>query len=400
MIYKKSLMKIFRLASYLVLLLLFAISCRNTAPLVDNHLAEITVANAFTEPILASEMLSLEGFSLLEAPGDRTLRSIKKILFCEGKIIVLDNRTDFQQVLVFDEGTGRYLNSIGHQSEQEGGFHELYDIVLNPHNGGITGLVAGKMCFMTWDLSGNLLSVLPNGVFGQNMALLPNGGFLVYNEFGASDISGNYHLIVYDDKGNLADRISRYPESADGWGYDYTGFLTTCQKEIWYNPPFSDTIFTVSGERITPKYTLNFSGNEVPIAIRQKKLTGWDTDNNSFLCEGLVKTDRYALFHFYEQQKTSLGIYDDLNEKFYNARNFSEKDVLYPLIQVGDIFPKTDNSFALVLEPKRIRYLINKKKIDMDILTDRYPDLYRQLTAYDGNDRYLLLYFSTLGLGK
>ncbi|MBK7938399.1 MAG: 6-bladed beta-propeller [Lewinellaceae bacterium] len=372
-----------------------AAGCKNTNSMLDDGLREIQVFSSSPYTIRASELFDLEGFVTLAPSESAPLRSIRKAVFSNGKIIILDNRTDFQNLYVFDEKTGIFLNKIGHQSESQGGYNELYDIVPEPGKNNITGLVAGKMAFMTYDLSGNLLSTLPNGMYGQQMAILPDGGYVVYNEFGATDISGKYHLVYYDNKGNLIKRALPYPESSDGWGYEYTGFLTSAGHQIWFNPPFSDTVFSLSKNRITPVYVLDFKGKEVPVELRKKKLTGWDTDNNAFLYEGFVTTGQYAVFHIFDEQKTSLCVFDNLSGNFYNARNFREDDWLYPLVQVGDVFQKSETSFALVLEPRRIRHMMANNKINMEELGRRHPDLAQTLADKDSENKYILLYFST-----
>ncbi len=381
-----------------VLCILLAAGCKNANPLLDSDIQEIRISSSSLHGTLkASDIFTFEGFTVLNATENNPLRSIRKAVFLDGKIVVLDNRTDFKNIYVFDEKTGIFLNKIGFQSESEGGYHELYDIVPEPETDNIICLVAGKMAFMTYRLSGDPVATLPNGMYGQQMAVLPDGGYVVYNEFGATDISGMFHLVFYDKKGNLVRRLYPYPTASDGWGYEYTGFLSSGKDQIWFNPPFSDTVFAVTKNNFLPAFILDFKGKEVPVEFRKKKLTGWDTDNHSFLCEGFATTGQYAVFHIFDEHKTALGIFDSASGSFYNARDFNENDWLYSLVQVGDIFQKNENTFALALEPRRIRYMLRNNKIKLEELSQKHPDLARALTNKDAENKYMLLYFSTSG---
>lgn len=388
-------MKTIRTLLFIAGFALLAVGCKNANPLLDGDPQEIRVFSSSSGALKSSDILTLEGFTALTPSENDPLRSIRKAVFLNDKIIVLDNRTDFKNIYAFDEKTGVFLNRIGYQSESEGGYNEVYDIVPEPETNNIICLVAGKMAFMTYNLSGNPVSILPNGMYGQHMAVLPDGSYIVYNEFGATDISGMFHLIFYDKSGNLIKRMDPYPPTSDGWGYEYAGFLASGNNKIWFNPPFSDTIFSVSKNNFSPAYVLDFKGKEVPVEVRKKKLSGWDTDNNSFLCEGFATAGQYAVFHIFDEHKTVLGIFDSASGNFYNARDFNENDWLYPLIQVGDIFQKNNNSFALVLEPRRIRYMMRNNKINMEELGRKHPGLARTLADKDSENKYILLYLST-----
>lgn len=369
-----------------------ATSCNNYLP--ENGATTIVPMSHSTSGNKLSDILSLDGFTVLETSDNTSLRSVSEVYFKNGKVIVLDNQTDFQDIWAFDEATGKFLQKIGHQSRNDAdGYEGLNDLALNPSSDEIVGLVAGKMAFMHYDQNGNLQKTLPNGVYGDEIEMLANGGYLVYNEYGASDISGLNFLLFYDKEGNLLKRTLSYPERCDGNSYDGVGFLSRSDGTIWFNPPFCDTVFEIEGFKAIPRYQFDFGQSSIPEQLRWRKLTGWDVDEYSYLKEGFVKLGRFVVVQYFDKQRLKIGIFDEQTGKFLSLYE-AEKDFLYELAQVGKIFSKENSSFALVLEPRRIRYLFNKKLLDETELAKHHPELLAAVKNNASSNNPIMLYFS------
>jgi hypothetical protein len=366
-------------------------SCSNLVP--EDDAAVVPISHSVSGSNL-SDILSLDGFTVLETSTNTSLRSIGEVYFQNGKIIILDNQTDFQNIWVFDEPSGKFLRKIGRQSEADAeGYDGLNDLALSHTGDELVGLVAGKMAFMHYDLSGNLRKKLPNGVFGDEIEMLLNGGYLVYNEYGASDISGLNFLLFYDKDGNLMKRMLPYPQACDGNSYEGVGFLSRSEGAIWFSPPFCNTVFEIEGFNAVPRYQFDFGQSSVPESLRWQKLTGWDVDNYSYLREGFVKMERFAIVQYFDKQRFKTGIFDEQTGKFLDLLE-AEQDFLYELPQVGRIFHKGNTSFAVVLEPRRISYLLKEKLLDTAELEKQHPDLLEALKNIGSNSNPILLYFS------
>ena len=370
-------------------------SCQNKE---DNEFIVPISINAPSPPYAISDILSLKGYTYLNNDARSPIRGINRLLFTPGKIILLDRETDFENIYVFDENTGEFLNAIGKQSEAaEDGYYGVMDISLDD-NSNICALSAGKQSFITYDLSGKYISSTPNGMYGDRLVSLPNkSGHVVYNEMSANEVSGDYYLLFFDNEGNLKKRVSGYPKTCNGQSYEFTGFLTSLKSNIWFSPPFCDTIFVLDRGNIVPRYTLDFGRQPIPSSAINKNASGWDFDKSPYLCEKFACIDDMIVFEFMENSKVNLGCYDEAQHQFYKFCN-SSKDCLSDLIQAGDIYPKDNNSFALVIRPARIQYLMKNHLLDEDGLKKNYPGLLSAIQSNYQTDKYLILYLGKSGV--
>jgi 6-bladed beta-propeller len=368
-----------------VLLILTINAC--STQFLDSETTTISINHNKTDQKL-TDIISLEGYTALESNASIELEGIRKILFKDDKVVVLNYVGDIQELWVFDQHTGKSLLKIGTQNHEPDGYDGLNDIAFDGND--IRCSVAGKMSFMNYDLGGNLRSSISSGVFGEELEQHENGGFVVYNEYNSTKVSGLNHLVFYDRSGNITKRTYPYLATQDGNGYQFAGSLTA-SGGLWFNPPFCDTLFEIKGEKVIPRYHFDFGQRAMPESIRQKKLTGWDTHKYSFLNEGLAKIGRFFVFEYSDEQKIKLGIFDEVSNQFASLRDLGH-DYLYELVQLGNIFPKDDKTFALVLSPARIKYLVNKGLLDMVELDKRFPALSNTLKTIDNSSNPVILY--------
>lgn len=94
---------------------------------------------------------------------------------------------------------------------------------------------------------------------GDNLIMGSDGSYWVYNEHNESEVSGTFFLLRFDRNGNLTDRIRPYETDGRYHIIDYTGELIQLGDRMWFNPPFSDTIFELNpkSRALTPRYVLN-----------------------------------------------------------------------------------------------------------------------------------------------
>ncbi|GAB4488117.1 MAG: hypothetical protein OHK0019_04020 [Saprospiraceae bacterium] len=372
------------------LLLTFNSACKNYFFEEDSRTHYININTPVTTQDLSS-LLFIEGFTSIQDNNNSfSLRGINKILFADGKLIILSNETDFQDILVFDEKSGVFLNKIGHQSDLKDGYEGLNDIILDGKE--IRASVAGKMSFMNYDFSGKLVSTVKNGVFGEELELCEgHDQYIVYNEYNSSEISGLNHLLFYDKKGNLLKKSYPYSKEQDGNGYSFAGFLSKSRDNIWFNPSFCDTVYSVTPHKIVPRYIFEFGQFAMPRSVRAKKLTGWDTDRYTFLGESFVDLDEHLVFNYFEDRRIKLGVYDKQTGNYISFKD-SKEDFLKELVQGDIIFPKENNSFALVLRSSRVLYMLKKQLLNLEEIERNYPELAMTLKNITPNSNPIILY--------
>lgn len=342
---------------------IFALSCFGCKELNESDVPIVSLQHSVSNKKV-TDLLQLEGFTVLDKGLERRMDFISKALFREGKIFLLNNSGDFQDLLVFDEITGSFLGKLGNQGSGQGDFEGMNDIVLNKDL--IRACIAGKYAFFDFNNSGQVVRQTQSGIFGEELEKLEDG-YVAYNEYNATDISGNNHLIFYDDNGNITSRLFPYPDHKNGMSFGFAGSLSYSDGTAWFNPPFSDTIFQVNKNKIIPRFIMDFGTLEIPESIRNSKINGEETYNYGFIGEGFFKSGAMSIFQFYYSPKICNGIFDERTKGFLNIRE-AEKDFLFELLQIGLIFPKDSDTFAWLIPPDRMKYLISNNLIDFSML--------------------------------
>lgn len=360
-------------------------SCTNKLISPDEKIVQI---KRYETQQKLSDLAHIQGFTAFPANTEIDLRNINKLLFKDGKVIVLNFTGDAQDLWVFDEKTGQMLHRIGRQTNEPEGYDGMNDVMLKGSDLCISA--AGKMAFMQYGMDGAFQSSLKSGIFGEEIELTNQGEIVAYNEFNATEISGLNHLVFYDKNGNVVKRMYPYLKAQDGNGFAFAGSLTA-SNGLWFNPPFSDTVFEISGRKLYPQFIFDFGEKAMPMNVRNQKLDGWDTDNYSYLSESMVKVGNFLVFKYHDEHKLKLGIFDEISGRFAAFRDM-QPDGLHELFQLGDLYPKDEYTFALLLRPNRIQYLQRKNMIDMNILRLQYPELAMALSNYSAESGPIALY--------
>ncbi|NUO02178.1 MAG: 6-bladed beta-propeller [Saprospiraceae bacterium] len=203
-------------------------------------------------------------------------------------------------------------------------------------------------------------------------------------------------MAFFDSKGNLLKRLYPYSQTLDNYSTRLSGFITSGdENQCWFSPPYCDTIYSINGHDITPKYIFNFADKSVPLNVKLKKNSGWDLDNYAYLTESFVKLKDCFLFTYYNNQRLHHVLYDEQNGRMFRFNDASD-DYLKQLVKSGVAFYKNDDTFALYVNAARINYLLENKVLDMNSLEKNCPELYSCLINinYSSNKNPLLIYFS------
>lgn len=102
--------------------------------------------------------------------------------------------------------------------------------------------------------------------------------------------------------------------------FEFTGYVWRSGNEVWLNPPFRDTVYSVPGAQVIPRYRMLDS---VALTTGQSstKNYGDDFSEEISLEEGFFSDGRYLVFPFLRNLKLQLGIYDSEKNLFMDSRN-------------------------------------------------------------------------------
>lgn len=130
---------------YVVLLAANPVSCSTQS---ENKYCKITLKQ--NVPI-DEYIKSYDGYIPLETTDKSLVGNISKLLYENGKLIVVDKENN--KILVFDAATGKFLNCVGHQGRGPKEFISLRDVVVA--DGKLYVLDMGKI--LTYKLSGEFV---------------------------------------------------------------------------------------------------------------------------------------------------------------------------------------------------------------------------------------------------
>ena len=130
---------------YVVLLAANPVSCSTQS---ENKYCKITLKQ--NVPI-DEYVKSYDGYIPLETTDESLVGNISKLLYENGKLIVVDKGNN--KILVFDAATGTFLNCVGHQGRGPKEFISLRDVVVA--DGKLYVLDMGKI--LTYKLSGEFV---------------------------------------------------------------------------------------------------------------------------------------------------------------------------------------------------------------------------------------------------
>jgi hypothetical protein len=248
---------------------------------------------------------------------------------------------------------------------------------------------------VTYGPDGAFHSSVLNGVFGDDMIVSPDDKmpYIVYNEYNPSHISGNYHLLFFSREGDLVQRAFEYADKKNGSGYEMCGFVNQSAGSNWFSPPFCDTIFTITNGQVSPRYVINF-GQVRPRMDSKDAMVNQLPEIPYYLGSTFVKIGAYCIFDFVADNKVQTGLLDDKNNKLLKLSETNKNDPFYPILQLGYFYPKDNSTFAMMLRPSRVRYLVSHNLLDMDYFKKNYPQLAEIMEHYSQDDNPLILYFS------
>lgn len=367
----------------------FLISCR----FYENEEINIKINNgtnktslSLTDILIPNSFVTLKGISPLD------LRSIEKVLFTRsGNILVLDNKYDFQNLYMFDRD-GFFIKEVGAQGTGQFEHEFLADVGLFKDE--ITLLASGQRAFYNYSENDNQNpTVVANGATGNMFARDLKGNYFLYNEHSSTNETGMHYIIVYDKHGNLINRFFPYHESRENQGYGYTGFLNKSGDDIWFCPPFGNTVYKVSENGITSIFQFDFGEASVTEQMANKKVKGMELSSFGFLNESFIKHNNLIQFEYQFNNMVLHGFYDINSNKFLNNKSF-QQDVLSSLYASGRIMPYNENSFNLVLAKEQTSYLFRMKKLDISGLNSLQPGLGNALEEAGKNEIPFLINFA------
>jgi len=289
--------------------------------------------------------------------------AIGKIIIKEGKIYILDNK--FMAVKVFDS-VGHYLFSLGKSGLAKGEFLNVQDMTYERSHNSILVLCNRPNKISEFSLDGVLLHETPLQFFASSIAIQPDGSRIFYVNQNESELSEKKNILITDGNNDLKSRMFDFPKKITS-SIKFTGGVYTTAGERYFNPPFSSTYYSMSGDTATPVYEVSYGKKTIPKDVSE----GWmmkNLKNYGYQVGTFFKNDNYVGFNYVDRA---------LHVAFYNTRsgnlikNDVKKDSLNAMFY--NFVYECDGKLVMVLD---VNGMSGFWKRNEDLVRQKLPDLY------------------------
>ena len=276
-----------------------------------------------------------------ELTENSIIAQYSKIIIKDSMLFIMDNSKSNQAIFVFDM-KGKYLFNINKRGQGSGEYRSIDDFYVDNKTKTI-GLLDHSQ-ILRYDYSGNFLGKLDlrrhyiHNIVGVDSLIYTYG-------YAQCSTKNCYSFKIFNLKGDLL--YEDMPERKDLISFPLTGlkndnlFVDTDNK-VYYNSIYSDTIYEVSMNKITPRYITDFGKYKMPGDIYSDLVKRGDRDAASSLSHAI--NSNYAIFGIENMLFTKDHCYFrfSLGNKGYfgyYSKKTSTLKITYSFISRG-IFPR------------------------------------------------------------
>ncbi len=325
------------------------------------------------------------------------LKNIQSVFRTDKHIVVFDGETDYiERLCFFDLTTGKLDKEVQFPTKYYDDIASVRSVVYDAKQKKFYALASGRESILEYSSTGDLISELYIGMYGNKMVLLDDGTFLVESSLHEKGLSKGYRLVLFNQKGEIVDLYFPYQQREGGLSIEDTGILSKFDSIVHYSWPLGDTIYTFTNRVFSPEIIIDFEKSTIPYEKRSNPtlVTNNQFSEYSFVLSDFAATDDYLIFSY-----LNAGIqknFELINKKtgsYLNARA-ALNDEFKTLFNSGDVLGMDGKTIIVELTPERARSLLKKRKDDIRLIQKNVPDLYRAIFQATQDMNPTLLYFN------
>lgn len=255
----------------------------------------------------------------LETTPASLIGSIAGISFIEDKIFILDSK--YNKLLVFSD-LGTFICNIGTKGHAGNEFIGINDFFCQNDTVFMYDFNGKKI--LKFDINGSYISNIPiEQSFSQIQKLPNNEGYVVLNTFSNLKDNPKFSWMSNDFKVKHSSREQRLN------GTNYSNSFFQHDTFLVYWELFNDTIYSVTGEAVTPKYVIDFMSYAIPSSIEKdiSKIEEYYKRYSSRIAgmiNNVLETDDFFAFMFTHDMASHWALMDKKND---NLRIFRIVDI-------------------------------------------------------------------------
>lgn len=333
-------------------------------------------------------LIELTSIVKLETTKDNLIGDISQILFTNEKMIIVDRETS-KSISVYDT-SGKLINKIGGLGQAPNEYAFLWQISLIPDKSilAITDMGSQKVKF--FNLDGNFINAVNQPYWFESCEFIDNKKIAIHSSRGIGISSKDNclpQLVVTD----LEKNISYHDfESKETKSFNFTTLdpLRKFENKILYNPSYTDTIYQVESETLSPYYYLNIK-NKKPFIVddgtTSESFFEEMKNTSAFFGGDYVELQNYAVFEIDEhkinwqrfviyskKQNKSFycnGSYYDTRLRFFVKTKFLYKeDLLVTYVSAEEILMYKDELYRLCKKEEIDKLIENLREDDNPVL--------------------------------
>lgn len=313
-----------------------------------------------------------------------SIELVDKILLINKKIFILDVR--HASIKAFDL-TGKYLHDIGGLGVKKGLFRKISDMSYNKYKNTIYVLCnAPAKTIFEYTIDGTFIRKisLENGATG--LAIGDANSFYYYLNHGGEKAFENYNLVKTDSTYTHNEVYFNVPANIKT-RIGFSGGIYTCNNLIYFNPPLTNNVYSVSRSGIGKTcYLINFGTDSLPSVFKSNDDLVLNHLKYSHLGKSFVEESEFVGFNYVEKGGW-------LKQAFYNksTQNIAKTDITSPINDLFryDIFQAHDT----LMTTAYIRDLKNLVKKNGGMLKAKMPDLYKAITSQENKGNPVIIFY-------
>ncbi|GAB3743267.1 hypothetical protein GCM10028816_53570 [Spirosoma lituiforme] len=282
----------------------------------------------------------------------------------------------FSSLKIFTSN-GTFLDNVGRIGQNTGEYLSIDDFFINDNN--IYVLSNNSRQLIIYDIHGKYIKSKQLDFYASEVDILSKDSLAFFTNFNQSQESSN--LLIVDS--TLQVRKRYFPFGDNNMPtFDFSGFIEKSNSML-YSSPLSDSVFSVSNNKVSLKYKFEFGSGKCPDYIKtnlSKVLT--QLKNYTYIEKPIIETKGDLFFKYVSKGDIKYCIFNRKSKILYTSSKNSvtsiiskpvgyENDYCIGFISSQNFFENNNASISKYLAvryPKLTNELIKMKDSDNPII--------------------------------
>lgn len=364
---------------------LLAMSCirARVGYITASNTVEINLDSGVIHPSISGHVDSLSAINL--ETGDHSLISdagnIRKIVFKDNKFFILDEK--FMSIKAFDMA-GRYLFDLGKLGLGKGEFVHIADMEYYPPHNTIMILCEQPRKVTEFTLNGSFVKDSNLDFWASGFAFPSANSRIFYINQNINDASGKKNVLFTDSNNAITSTMFDLPTNISA-EVKFSGGLFSTGHSIYFNPVFSDTYYSLSGDTANPVFKIDYGKKAIPAGVGQSELFN-RLENFSFQFNTFVKVKEWIGFNYLNRQKSTV-FFNTISRKMMVSNVSADSlDILFS----NSMF-ECDDELVMILDSNILSEFLRRNQ---DSIKRKFPNLYAHLNFQKTHQNPTLLRFT------